>query len=51
MPQSPLGDAGRMRTGLWLGNSFVFKVLKPRKVGGDACLDTFLHLVGSREVF
>ena len=51
MPQSPLGDAGCMRTGLWLENPFVFKRLKTRKVAGDAYLSTFLHLVGRNEVF
>lgn len=42
---------GRVKTGLWVENPFVFKCLKIRKVPtGDACLDTSQHSVGSSEV-
>lgn len=40
-----------MQIGLWLETPLVFKRLKTRKVAGDACLSTCLHLVGRNEVF
>ena len=51
-PLTPLlGDAGYMQIGLWLETPLVFKCLKTRKVAGDACLSTRLHLAGRDEVF